>query len=654
MAKAARVVGMVAGAVAFAASVALTFGATAVAGVALTTVSAVASATAVAANTTAAALQKPPPAQGSVSQVMIGNNLPVPLLLGRTYSGGLQVFDDSGGPDNRYRFQIQVVSGAGPIQEIEWFCIDYVPTSMVGEKPAGWYQEFMTVEFRYGTRPDTAFTSGGVAGISGFGAEHRRSGWACYRVAYKFDKDAKRYSGGLPWVGLIAKGVKVYDPRKDSTYPGGSGGHRWDDEATWEWDANTALNALMYARGRFVNGVKLAGMGASREAIDLPMVVEWANLCDANGWAVGGTVYEGPGTSKWDNLKRISQAGGAMPVFSNGVLTWKLSAPRPSLFTITADDLAGPAKVRSTRSWRDRKNSIVPRFRSEAHRWEYVQAQAITGSTYLAEDGELKTEEVQFDLVQNVNQAAQLAAYEMVNGRELGPIVLPLKPRLLRFRVGEAGTVHLPELGLVNQLAVIVGKQVDLGQGIVTLTLMSETAAKHAYALGQVGTPPPSPVLRAIGAADQVAGNLEQTTADISLLIKNSFAQGLSFTLDHSGVFTVSAHERVYADKVTAVNGGTLNVTAAAGDLVMVFYDDEPRSGGAVPYQHIVVPPGGATEAATTTPANPFRHFVAAALMPAPPSGGSGGTSGGGTNYDPGGGGGGGTGGGWFNNYQIV
>jgi hypothetical protein len=141
---------------------------------------------------------------------------------------------------------------------------------------------------------------------------------------------------------MVAKWVKTYDPRLDSTYPGGSGSHRWDDESTWAWSENPGLHALAYARGRFMgpNNVKVVGAGIPKQFIDIPAFVELANVCDANGWTCGGAVYEGPGSSRWDNLKTILASAAAKPAWVGGMLTCEIAAPKVALATITADDLA--------------------------------------------------------------------------------------------------------------------------------------------------------------------------------------------------------------------------------------------------------------------------------------------------------------------------
>lgn len=657
MSKVASAIGQIAAVVAVAASIALILvPGGQVFGVALLTIAAAASAVSAVSMAIAQATAKPPDMRGSVSQVIVGKNLPHPLILGRTLAGGMLVYDRGAGALNRWRFQVMVLSGAGPIESVESVNADYVPITLSGTGAAlGWYNGFLDVETKLGARPETAHAST-VTLMPDWDANNRLSGYASYRIKAKFDVDGKRFASGMPQWGVVAKGVKIYDPRKDSTYPGGSGGHRWDDEATFEWSDNPALHALTYARGRFIekdaagvplaNPVKIAGCGFGKEAIVVAQFVELANICDANDWTVGGTIYEGPGLSKWDNIKRILQAAAAEPVWTGGQLGLKISAPKVSLVTIGLPDLAdGEIAVQAMKSYRDKVNTVVPRVRLESQRWEYTQLEGVSSEVYLAEDGETKIKEVQYDLVQDKDQGVQLAAYELENSRELGPVTIPVKPHLMLCHPGEAVTLNLEEGGLTNRLMVITGRQVDPQTGAVLLTLESETTAKHEFALGRTTVAPPTPTLFTPEQLDTNASDGAVTTADIALLIANSGPRNLTLTIDTAGVVTVSNHERVYSGKVVSVAGATVTPSPAtvADDLVGVYYDDPERVGGTVTYQYSVIAGGaGEIDYLYASSENPYRHFVA--LLPVPAtgtvSGGSGvGPGTGGTGAGVGGGG---------------
>jgi hypothetical protein len=444
---------------------------------------------------------KKPGARGSVNNVLIQVDPPQPYLMGRTFIGGVLRHDVAYGGSvgkvkNPYRGSVLVYSGAGPVEQLESVQTDFTPVG-------AWYNGYLYTDSQVGTLPEPARLQPQWANMPNWTASHRLSGQAAILWSFKFDKDGKRFASGLPPFGAIWKGVKVYDPRLDSTYPGGAGPQRINNEATWAWSENPALHAIAYAYGRRQNGKKVLGIGLPASGIDLARYVAWANVCDANGWKIGGVIYE-PG-DRWANLKDIMAAGAGEPVFAGGVLSVRFRAPMVALETITEDDLADDdMSVTAMQSYRNRLNGIVPKFRSEAHNWEYVSAETVSVPAYVTEDGEEKIEERQFNLVQDGDQAAQLAAYELVDGRELGPIVLPLKPQWRRYRPGECLHLTLPSLDLDTD-AIILSRDIDPGTMKVTLTLVGETPAKHAFALGQTALAPPTPALGNAQARDETA-----------------------------------------------------------------------------------------------------------------------------------------------------
>jgi hypothetical protein len=239
------------------------------------------------------------------------------------------------------------------------------------------------------------------------------------------------------------------------------------------------------------------GIGLPVEGIDFAAIAAWAEDCDANGWSMFGVVYE-PG-DRWANLRDICIAGGGQPLFAGAVLSFDWNRPRVALDTLSEADLAsGDHEVTAMQTWRDRVNTIVPRYRSEANHWEPVAAEAVGVSTYVTEDGEERREEFPFNFVKDVDQAAQLARYRLENGRELAPITLRCKPRMRAYRPGECLQLDVPQLGL-DTLAVIQKREIDPATMEVTFTLIGETTAKHAFALGETGTPPPTPAIGQTG-----------------------------------------------------------------------------------------------------------------------------------------------------------
>lgn len=523
MARALKKVGTVLGAVAL---VATGIGAFAVAGAGIAGIGTFAAIGATAglaagiANIGSMALAKPPPARGSLSQILIQADAPAPYVMGEGYFAGVLRHDTGYGGtvdkvENPYRFLPIVYSVAGPVQSIS-------PRVDYGTVPS-WYSGFLYTDTQLGACPESNALAPQWAGAVGWTSSSKLSGQAAIGWSLRFDKAGKRFAGGVPLLGAYGQWVKVYDPRLDSTVPGGSGSHRLGTESTYSYSANPALHAGMYAYGRYQNGKRVFGIGLPADAIDWASVSAWANVCDANGWTLFGVAYE-PG-DRAQNLIDICAAGSGEPCFVNAVLSFRYDAPAVALDTITEADLADePVSVTFMQSYRNRLNTIIPKYRSPSHNWEMVAAAAVQVSGYVSEDGEERREEWPFNFVKGVNQAAQLAAYRLVNSRELHPIMIPCGPRLRGYGPGDCLHIDLPQSGLDHN-AIILEREFDPATMTTRLTLISETGAKHAFALGQTGTAPPTPALvQSSEERDSTAANAADGQVVVEVLPMQSFA----------------------------------------------------------------------------------------------------------------------------------
>lgn len=462
-------------------------------------VAAIAGGIALAANLTGQLTAKGPVAQGQVNSRTIGANNRQPYIMGRDYSAGVTMHDvgyggSVDGVSNPYLFLATAHSCAGPVDGFENLLADFEVVPLSSGAATGYFADWLWCDVKTGARPETSALAPHWAGTPGWGTAYKLSSWAQMGLSMRFDRDGERFPGGqLPELGGVWRGVRVYDPRLDDTYPGGSGACRLGDETTYVYSTDPALHSGMYAYGRYVEGNRVFGIGLG----DLPAmwadVVAWANLNDARNWSIGGKIYE-PG-DKWNNMKAICQAGGAKPVPANGTLRFYYHAPRVAIGTIGLDDLAeGGARGGRTRRWKERHNTIRPRFRSEDHQWEYVQGAQASVAAFVAEDGEEKVDEIQYDLVTDGDQATQLVAYEVWERREKGPYVVSCKPHMRVYQLGDCLTLK-SEIGLEPEdIKVLVRrKRYDFARGRVMLTLIAETDAKHEDALGRTGTAPNVP-----------------------------------------------------------------------------------------------------------------------------------------------------------------
>lgn len=524
MAKALKTAALVVGAVALVATgVGAAIGAAAaastiVAGVAsLATIATVASVASGVLSLAAGLTAKKPSsdATGSQTSFSADPDAGIPAALGRTGTAGNIVarfgWDTADKGDNDRNAFVSVLS-LGPVAEIEpTLGVDRVPVTFDGAGRAiGSYAGFMWRMTQRGLLTGAALTFGTGAGAApGWTAQHKLSGKAATTWTLRFDTKAKLFQNGVPAPMNVVRGRLVYDPRKDSTYPGGSGSHRMADPAnraaydaavaTWEYSENPYLHALGFVHGYWQRDManpssdwqRVMGMGAPDAGIDYAAYVEGANIADANGWKVGGIIYSGD--DKWGSLKKILQAGMGEPLALGAKISCLVNAPKVSLATITADDVVGDCSVGATQPRRDRINTITPRYRLEANNWQLLPGAPLSVAEHVATDKGRRSRTQDYPLIQSTPQVGTAVRYDIENAREFGPIVLPCKLVWMGYKPGDCVTVTLPEVGLNGQTVLLLNRELEPSGGVVTLTARSETAGKHAFALGQTATPPPTP-----------------------------------------------------------------------------------------------------------------------------------------------------------------
>ncbi|MGT2515664.1 phage tail tip fiber protein [Sphingomonas panni] len=440
---------------------------------------------------------------GNATKFKIDKDSGIPIAWGRTYVGGnvvhRQYYDDPGSRMRNQRESWVTVHSLGPVKSIGPLLIDKKPVSFSASGAAlGDFAGNMWLDTQLGLCPEARALRGPTGDFPGWNASSKLSGLAADLWTLDFDSKGKKFPTGLPQRGRVIEGVFVYDPRLDSTYPGGSGNCRIADPSTHIYSENPWLMAITFAYGFYQNGHLIAGGGLAIDGIDLNPFVQAANTADMNGWKAGGVVYT-TSDDDWDIMKMLAHAGGGEVFAVGGQLTCTHAAPRVSIGTITSADIIGDIVAPSTASIRVRRNTIIPRIRLEEQGWEVVPIAAVTVPEYAIIDRAPRPKETEYPLIQSTKQAAQIAMYEMLDARELEPIVLPCKLPAIGYRPGDCVTLEIPEANLIGRDVVLRERELDFGTFGVTFKARSETASKHPYALGTSTTPPPTPDLSVPG-----------------------------------------------------------------------------------------------------------------------------------------------------------
>jgi hypothetical protein len=451
----------------------------------------------------------------------------VPYLVGRCASAGDMVFQRSApaAASNKYK-NFATVYTVGPIDAYEGFYANdtLVPfTADSGEGASGYYLNRMWLKRQLGAAgepylhwtatgsKDTPANHGGLP--PEWTSQHTLPGYAASLWALEFDTG--KYSGGIPQPKMVARWVKVYDPRKDSTYPGGAGGQRYADpsnkaaylaaQATWTWSANPYLHALMWCLGRWTGDpslpdlplVRTHGPGVPIAKVEVSQFVEGANVADANSWTLGGKVTSTD--DKWEVLKTFLETGAGEPILMGAKIGCMVNTPKVSLATLTKADVIGDAQIAGAVAIENRLNTLWPSYTEEALNWEVVPFdQPVQVAAYLGPDRGERSDEMALPMVQSAVQAAQLARYRIEDSRELNPIMLPAKPKHMWLKPGDCITADEPEWGLNGQKLLIRRRLRDPMTMKVTFICRTETDGKHPFALGQTSSPPDTPALTGI------------------------------------------------------------------------------------------------------------------------------------------------------------
>ncbi len=305
------------------------------------------------------------------------------------------------------------------------------------------------IEFRKGALTDVApsyITTQGVAAgewTSGELADGFLRG-LCY-VVVRYKQNDTAWKGGRPQFRWRLRGLKCYDPRKDSTVAGGSGSHRWGTPSTYEWTDNAAI-----CRANFMWGVwnhasdppqLVVGPGKSFDEEPVDFVIADANLCDET------VALKGGGSEKryrvgavvaadetWIDVEESFAAamGGQLVERSGAIGVDPGHAKTPSA-TFTDDDLIVGKEIRyQAKLSRDEMcNTVIARYADPAHLYEETSAPIRRSLEDIATDGQPYEETLNLIFVRSGTQAQRIAEIHRRKKRLQAVAAVTLGPRFM-------------------------------------------------------------------------------------------------------------------------------------------------------------------------------------------------------------------------------
>jgi hypothetical protein len=270
--------------------------------------------------------------------------------------------------------------------------------------------------------------------------DHKLSGICYVSVTMKYNETV--FTNGVPTFLFVPRGLRLYDPRLDSTN-GGSGTHRWNVPSTYEWSENPAICLYNYQRGLFLGDELILGQGVAPFDLLTDMYVAAANVCDeAVPLLAGGTelryrVGEQITADRQhrDVIQDFLAAMAGQLLETAGAFGPLAGAAQTSVMTITDTDLVvGQSRTYSSHRSRDELiNTISGSYSDPSQNWQPVPYPMRTSSADESTDGERLGVQRDYPQINSGTQVQRVAEIERRLARTQGTAteVLPFKYSVL-------------------------------------------------------------------------------------------------------------------------------------------------------------------------------------------------------------------------------
>jgi len=314
-------------------------------------------------------------------------------------------------------------------------------------------------------------------------------------IVVTFDLEDPRWQGGLPNITADVSGARLYDPRKDSTVPGGSGSHRVNNPATWEWTQNPALCVRDFLTAAY-------GMDADDGDVDTASVIAAANACDEL------ITLEVTGSSPQTNQPRYTCNGSFTTEQAKeavladlaecmaGSVTdgagWSVQAGvwTAPVMTLTDDDLAGLVEVVQSDTPNDELFNGVRGKQLVAGAQAPSDINPYSNATFVTADGQALWTDVELPFTNNVARARNLSRIAVERNRAGQVLRYPAKFRAWVLRIGDRVTLTHAPYGITALTYRVTDWQWSPGQPVL-LTLQRDAAS--IWDLADAATPNPTP-----------------------------------------------------------------------------------------------------------------------------------------------------------------
>ena len=363
-----------------------------------------------------------------------GSALDHQVLYGRVKTGGVIIYDEATGVNNKDLHRIIAYAG----HEVNSFDEIYVNDELVTLDGTGnvispaKYDGLIRIKEHLGSPTQTADTYLVNESAGLWTTEHTLNGIAYLYIRLSFSSDA--FPNGVPQIIATIKGKKLYDQR----------------DGTTAWSDNPALCIRDY----LISGY---GLGEDAAQVDDTLVSAAANVCDETDTEAGTTRYTCNGAfltsvTPYDMLNDLLTSMGGMLWYAQG--KWRM---KPAYWTVPAlsltnDYLRSGLSVSTRHSRRDNFNIVKGTFRGEESNWQVTDYPEVKNIDFInADGGQESTADIYLPFTDNSVEARRIARIALERNRQQLTVQASFGLRALAVQVGDNITLTVPRMGWDNK-----------------------------------------------------------------------------------------------------------------------------------------------------------------------------------------------------------
>ena len=374
------------------------------------------------------------------------------VIYGETKVGGVIVFDDASGADNKYLSRIIAFAG----HEIDSFQQIYMGKyllSITGDSVTSAqevdengqavgsattkFNNYIKVRRMLGNHSQSLNGSTFTNFSSKWTTNHKLLGIAHLAILFEYADDV--WEEGLPEIAAKIRGKKVYDPRTSTT----------------AWSDNPALIVRDFLTDDDY------GLGEDSANIDDTLIQTAANVCEET--VTDGDRYTANGAwvtsqAPIDVLTQLMTSCAGMLWYAQGEWRFKAGDYVAPTVTLTEDDLRSPLSVVTRHSRRDNFNGVRGTFRGPQTNYQFTDYPKVSDTGFVTVDG---GEEVLMDLTlpftDTSEQAQRLAIIALEKNREQISVTGTFGLNAFALQVGDNVQITNSRFGWTNKVFEVVG-----------------------------------------------------------------------------------------------------------------------------------------------------------------------------------------------------